>query len=702
MATDVFAIKGTLDLDSGPYKESLDSASEATKGTSGEFGNFRQAVGAVGVAVGAAGAGITMYAKHATDATVDWAKSVMQLSRETGTSTEKSSELIFVAQRMGISADEASKMFGVLSKQIIATRDAAADADTPLKSLNVQTRDADGSTRGLNEVLMDVADKFHAMPDGVEKTTIAMQLFGRSGKDMIPVLNLGRDGITELEQKAHELGLTLSGANLANVQKYIAAQKDLKDSNQALQVTVGMQTIPVMTEFNKKINDMLMGFLNTKGPVRDVGVGILAFGGPVMSATGSVAAFAGSLGGAIPLLDKMGGGMKALRTIASGGLVMSVALVGAALVLDGIQKLQGEVKNLKDSADGAKSQVDQLDKRIAGMQPGPARDRMTQLRQEADRNAKSAEAAAKYYGSWQGVLGSFMSQIFQTGDKVSQTTKKLLDMEITVAKIGRAFGVVPGSVVRDLEATRAGVERKLAETDQASAAGSKKAVDSFVNNMGQLPGRANQAVAGTPNSVSAGLSGTPAAAQSKGQSAVDQMAGVLAKTPGAAGQAVAPTPGEVNSRLSGMSGAGERHGSGLMNALKRAIEFASGGPIGAVAAVVQKIRDMLPGSDAKTGPLSTLTASGRALPATIAEGIRQNSGTLFRAMQEMTDTAASIGNIGGGAFALSTPGMAGTSPGRGDIIVHQKIEPKELTRGDMEMVGAEARYAIGMKLKGGI
>jgi TP901 family phage tail tape measure protein len=52
---------------------------------------------------------------------------------------------------------------------------------------------------------------------------------------------------------------------------------------------------------------------------------------------------------------------------------------------------------------------------------------------------------------------------------------------------------------------------------------------------------------------------------------------------------------------------------GVRNALQRALD--------AARELVRQIRELLPGSDAKTGPLSDLTASGAALPATLAVGI---------------------------------------------------------------------------------
>jgi hypothetical protein len=59
-------------------------------------------------------------------------------------------------------------------------------------------------------VLGNVIDKFGTLQPGAEQTAFAMNVFGRSGKDLIPILAKGRDGMAELEQKAADLGLVMS------------------------------------------------------------------------------------------------------------------------------------------------------------------------------------------------------------------------------------------------------------------------------------------------------------------------------------------------------------------------------------------------------------------------------------------------------------------------------------------------------------
>lgn len=58
-------------------------------------------------------------------------------------------------------------------------------------------------------MLGDVAELFSLLPDGANKTALAVKLFGRSGAELIPLLNQGKEGLAEFDKLASDLGLTL-------------------------------------------------------------------------------------------------------------------------------------------------------------------------------------------------------------------------------------------------------------------------------------------------------------------------------------------------------------------------------------------------------------------------------------------------------------------------------------------------------------
>ncbi len=75
--------------------------------------------------------------------------------------------------------------------------------------LGVSVKDTNGRLRSSEDVIFDVADQFAAMPNGVAKTALAIKLFGKSGADLIPLLNGGSAGLREMGEEAERLGFVL-------------------------------------------------------------------------------------------------------------------------------------------------------------------------------------------------------------------------------------------------------------------------------------------------------------------------------------------------------------------------------------------------------------------------------------------------------------------------------------------------------------
>lgn len=95
---------------------------------------------------------------------------------------------------------------------------------------------------------------------------------------------------------------------------------------------------------------------------------------------------------------------------------------------------------------------------------------------------------------------------------------------------------------------------------------------------------------------------------------------------------------------------GETAGRGLMEAFAAGISANEQVLLTAVENALTKVRELLPSSDAKRGPLSTLTSSGRALVDTFTRGAQAREGELSKRI--------------GGIFAnAQPPGLSGGAPG---------------------------------------
>jgi hypothetical protein len=109
---------------------------------------------------------------------------------------------------------------------------------------------------------MDLADRFQSMPDGIEKTAMAQQLFGRSGRDLLWVLNQGRAGIEAAQAAASEYGLVLSQNSIQKVQQFKLAQQDAQQAVNGLALEIAMVALPPIANLTRQF---AQGIVNIRG-----------------------------------------------------------------------------------------------------------------------------------------------------------------------------------------------------------------------------------------------------------------------------------------------------------------------------------------------------------------------------------------------------------------------------------------------------
>ena len=156
------------------------------------------------VALGAAGASAATGIALATKAAINHADEIGKMAQKVGMTTEALSRLEYAARLSDVSLSELQIGLGQLAKNMEAGSDG-------LDALGISVTTVDGRLRSTNEIFLEVAERFSSIEDGAGKTAIAMDIFGRSGANLIPLLNSGRAGLAEMAQEADRLGITISG-----------------------------------------------------------------------------------------------------------------------------------------------------------------------------------------------------------------------------------------------------------------------------------------------------------------------------------------------------------------------------------------------------------------------------------------------------------------------------------------------------------
>lgn len=263
----------------GGLSSTAGKVSGGLKGLAGAAGGLSGALGSL-VPL-ATGAGLAAMAKGAIDA----ADNMNDLSQKTGVSVESLSKFQQAANASGTSIEGVGAAMIKLSKGMTTGKMPAIDA---LNELGINAKDASGKLKGTDQIMLEVADKFAKMPDGAQKTALAMQLFGKAGADMIPMLNGGSKAITDLS--ATMTGPFAKGADNLN-DKLAALQGKLL----ALGVNIGTALMPALNVIADLVLKAADAFAAMPGPLQAIVGGAVALAAafvvlaPAISAVISIA-----------------------------------------------------------------------------------------------------------------------------------------------------------------------------------------------------------------------------------------------------------------------------------------------------------------------------------------------------------------------------------------------------------------------------
>lgn len=198
---------GSLRVNLGIDSAAFDAGLKAAQSGAARLGaSLKTAFAAAAVAASAALGGVGL----AVRGVINEADQMSKAAQSVGLATEQLSELAWAADLSGVSFEALNKGLGKLSQSMMdSLKSATSDQAKAFYQLNVDVQNADGSMRSAREVLGDVANVFAGMPAGVDKTTLAMTLFGKAGKEMIPLLNNAEVGLQAMGEEARRLGLVI-------------------------------------------------------------------------------------------------------------------------------------------------------------------------------------------------------------------------------------------------------------------------------------------------------------------------------------------------------------------------------------------------------------------------------------------------------------------------------------------------------------
>lgn len=267
------ALRVTLGLDSAQFSAGAKRAQSSAQ----RLGSTMQKFGA---ALSVVSAGIVAAFRSQINAADDAAKAAQRI----GVSVEALTRLRFAADLSGASAEQLETAIARLSRSML-------DGNKAFARIGVSATDATGRLRPTEEVLLDLADAFAAAPDGAEKTATAMELLGRSGTALIPLLNGGSQALRSMMAEADALGVTIRTDTARAAERFNDSLSRIGAAASGVARQITADLAPVMAEIAEAVASVTARFTQMNPQVRSMAtvfVTLTAVVGPAALAIGTL------------------------------------------------------------------------------------------------------------------------------------------------------------------------------------------------------------------------------------------------------------------------------------------------------------------------------------------------------------------------------------------------------------------------------
>lgn len=220
----------------------MDRINAATRSSMDAMEKYKGAIAAVGVMAGVF-AGIVVAAKRFTDATYDATYAAELLGTKLGISATQADLLATTLNNMQSDTRMLEEGLAKVT-QTLGTNEAA------FTKLGIATRDSNGDFRSSLDILTDTNARLLEFREGTDRNIEMQRIYGRTWKDLVPLLYLTKDAMAETQATAQSLGLVIGEESVAAAADY----------NNAMD-----QSAMVLRGMGKAIGDALMPMLSTLG-----------------------------------------------------------------------------------------------------------------------------------------------------------------------------------------------------------------------------------------------------------------------------------------------------------------------------------------------------------------------------------------------------------------------------------------------------
>lgn len=290
-----------------------------------------------------------------------------KMSLRTGISVESLSELGYAADQSGTSLETLEGSVRKMQKFLSEASQGSRSATSTLARLGLAVSDLEGLSP--DQQLERLADRLAQVRDPATKAALAMEVFGKSGTALLPLMQDGAAGIDALRHQARALGLVISTEDAQAAEVFGDRLSDLWKVVKSGAFAIGATLAPLLQDLTVRTTRIAKGIADWVRQNRalivtvfKVAAGIVFTGAALIGLGVLISGVGAAFGTVATLITGMGTALGVLGTVIGAllspiGLISAAALgLGAYLIYTGqtgsqaLQTLSGSFDSLKVEA----------------------------------------------------------------------------------------------------------------------------------------------------------------------------------------------------------------------------------------------------------------------------------------------------------------------------------------------------------------
>lgn len=282
-----------LSMNTGEFETDAKRAAKIAERRAREIDKaFNDAARKLGVGVAAAMAATATAIGVAVSRAIEDVDKLNDMSVKFGIDLKNLQELKFIAGQTGTDIDTLGKGVQRMAKVMSAELGGAA---TVFDKLGISVKGVDGNLKAATQILPEIANRFASLSDPMQKAALAQELFGKSGVELIPLLEQGGAGLDAMRQRAEELGLVLSDSAVAAIAELDDKLQELSAVGDSFAQKLAADLAPIITSLIDDFiewateGDNLQTVVEVLTDIVSAGIDVFKALGSVMGAVSDVA-----------------------------------------------------------------------------------------------------------------------------------------------------------------------------------------------------------------------------------------------------------------------------------------------------------------------------------------------------------------------------------------------------------------------------